>query len=210
MTTRPGGMSAGQRALFEQKLRAAGIELQSDAPGPVGERPVRVAPSHAQQRFLLLNELEAGNPAYHMAASVRLSGTLRADVLRSSVEMLIGRHEVLRTVFPSQDGDTWQQVLAEAACPVPVSDLSALAAQRRSAECERISRAEAEAPFDLAHGPLLRARLVKLADREHVLLLTLHHIVADGWSVALIMRELATAYEALAQGRSPALPPLRM
>ncbi len=210
MTTGPGGMSAGQRALFEQKLRAAGIELPSDVPVPMAHRPEKVPPSHAQQRFLLLDELEKGNPAYHMAASVRLSGALRADILRSSLEMLIDRHEVLRTVFPMQDGVTWQQVLAKAACPVPVSDLSSLTAERRSPECERISRAEAEAPFDLVHGPLLRARLIRLADQEHVLLLTLHHIVADGWSVALIMREVATAYEALARGHSPVLPPLRM
>jgi amino acid adenylation domain-containing protein len=210
MTTGPGGMSDGQRALFEQKLRAAGIELPSDVPAPAAYRPERVPPSHAQQRFLLLNELETNNPAYHMAGSARLSGALRADILRSSLEMLIDRHEVLRTVFPTQDGVTWQQVLAEAACPVPVSDLSALTEERRSLECERISKAEAEAPFDLMQGPLIRARLIKLADQEHVLLLTLHHIVADGWSVALIMREMATAYEALAQGRSPVLPPLRM
>lgn len=210
MTTGPGGMSAEQRVLFEQKLRAAGIEVPFAVPAPVPHRPERVPPSHAQQRFLLLNELEADNPAYHMAASVRLSGALRADILRGSLEMLIGRHEVLRTVFPTQDGVTWQRVLAEAACPVPVSDLSALTADRRSPECERISRAEAEAPFDLVHGPLVRARLIKLADQEHVLLLTLHHIVADGWSVALIMREVATAYEALAQGQPPVLPPLSM
>jgi amino acid adenylation domain-containing protein len=210
MTTEPGGMSAGQRSMFEQKLRAAGIELPPDVPASVTRRQERVPPSLAQQRFLLLNELETGNPAYHMAAHVTLSGALRADILRDSLEMLIDRHEVLRTVFPTQDGSTWQQVLAETACHMPVVDLSALTAERRSLECERITRAAAEAPFDLVHGPLVRARLIKLADQEHVLLLTLHHIAADGWSVALIMREVATAYEALAQGRPPELPPLRM
>ncbi|MFF0087441.1 amino acid adenylation domain-containing protein [Streptomyces canus] len=207
MTTATTGLTLRQRQLFEERLRAAGIGTAGSAPA-VRERPRRVPLGSAQRRFLLLDQLEPGNPAFHIAAPVKLSGDLDVAALRRSLELLVTRHEALRTAFPLEDGESWQEILPPAGCPLPLTDLSDRSTDERAEELARLSASEATAPFDLRRGPLMRLRLVRLAPDQHVLLLAVHHIAADGWSVGVLVREVCLSYAALCRGADPGLAPV--
>jgi amino acid adenylation domain-containing protein len=171
--------------------------------------PVRLVPrtgagmplSFAQRRLWFLDRLEPGSPVYHLPGRVRLSGALDLDALAAALAEIARRHESLRTVFRHAHGEPAQVVLPAAAPPLPRIDLTALPAGSAAAEAERQAREAAVAPFDLERGPLWRALALRLAPDEHVLVLTLHHIVADGWSLGVFVAELAALYEAFAAGR---------
>ncbi|MFS2008245.1 amino acid adenylation domain-containing protein, partial [Duganella sp. CT11-25] len=135
-------------------------------------------------------------------------GHLDAGALRAALTRIVARHEVLRTRFVEQAGLPAQQIDAPAAFALAVSDLRALAGHEQASAVERYSVDEASAPFDLARGPLIRGQLLRLAEEEHVLLLTQHHIVSDGWSVGLLVEEVRTLYTAFSQGQADPLPPL--
>ncbi|MEO6194959.1 MAG: condensation domain-containing protein, partial [Thermoanaerobaculia bacterium] len=157
--------------------------------------------SFAQRRLWLLDRLAPGSPAYHLPGAVRLSGPLDLAALEAALGGVVSRHEALRTVFRAQ-GDEPMQVPAEArAVALPRVDLAALPAAAAGAEAGRLARAVAVAPFDLARGPLWRAIAIRIAADEHLLAITLHHIVADGWSMEILVAELAALYEASAAGR---------
>ncbi|HEU4655925.1 MAG TPA: amino acid adenylation domain-containing protein, partial [Capillimicrobium sp.] len=164
--------------------------------------------SYAQRRLWFIDQLEPGRPAYNVPLNFRLTGELDIPALAASLSHLVERHEALRTVFDAPDGEPVQVVLPPAAVPLPVADLRPLPAAEREAEAERLTNEEGTRPFDLAAGPVLRARLLRLADDEHILLLTIHHIAVDGWSLGVLQRELGAAYAALAAGREPELPEL--
>ncbi|MFY2559116.1 amino acid adenylation domain-containing protein [Corallococcus terminator] len=155
-----------------------------------GELPL----SFAQQRMWALERFDPGSSAYHLPQALRLRGPLDVDLLQRSLDALTRRHESLRTVFPSTDGSPVQHVLAPTPVTVRQVELQGLAEEQLLTE-------EAERPFDLASGPLMRVTLVRLAHQEHLLLLTLHHIIADGWSLRVLTRELVELYTALRQGR---------
>ncbi|MCA2219352.1 non-ribosomal peptide synthetase, partial [Jidongwangia harbinensis] len=191
-----------RQALFEERLRAAGVRVADSGPA-AGPRPERIPLSSAQQRFWVLEQLDPGNPALHMAAPVRLRGPLSADALGRGLNALVARHEVLRTVIETDpDGTGRQRVRPAADCPLPVVDLAGTPSGERAARLATISDEEARRPFDLRQGPLLRARLVRLDADDHVLLLTLHHIAGDGWSVGVLVDELAQLY----RGAGPLAP----
>ncbi|MBV9774892.1 MAG: amino acid adenylation domain-containing protein, partial [Gemmatimonadetes bacterium] len=133
---------------------------------------------------------------------------LDAGVLRRAVSEIVRRHEVLRTVFEVEGDEAVQRILPAGPVRFPVVDLSALPAERREAEAGRLVEAEARRPFDLARGPLLRATLVRLAEEDHAALFTLHHVVGDGWSMGILVRELSALYEAFARGGGSPLPEL--
>ncbi|MBZ4423407.1 condensation domain-containing protein, partial [Myxococcus sp. RHSTA-1-4] len=135
--------------------------------------------SFAQQRLWLIDQLEPGSAAYNMPTAVRLSGVLDIAALERALHALIERHESLRTTFAAQDGEAVQLIHAPAPFPLPLVDLSTLPADQREAGARRLATTEAAEPFDLARGPRLRATLLRLQDSEHVLLLTMHHIVSD-------------------------------
>ena len=164
--------------------------------------------SFAQQRLWFLDQLEPGSAAYHIPRVLRLRGGLDAGALERALTEIVRRHEALRTRFPVQDGEPSQVIEPAGPVSIPVQDLRELPADVREAEARRIAGEEARAPFDLAHGPLLRARLLRLADEEHALLFTLHHIVSDGWSTGLLVREVSELYGAFTEGRTPSLPEL--
>ncbi|HWW74832.1 MAG TPA: condensation domain-containing protein, partial [Pyrinomonadaceae bacterium] len=184
-------------------------EVESLQRGPRGGQlpPVESAPreerpplSFAQQRLWLLDQFEPGNPFYNISGGLRLEGPLDADALRRSVNEIVRRHEALRTCFASDGGRPYHLVAPEISFALPLIDLSRLSESERERETSDYARRESRRPFDLGHAPLLRVSLLRLAEREHVLLLTAHHIVFDGWSIELLTRELGTLYEAFREG----------
>jgi len=189
------------------EARAPGRDGRGPALGPIA-RDGDLAPSFGQERVWFLEQLQPESLAYNLLARIGFSGTLDVEALRRSVETLVARHEVLRTTFPAVDGRPVQRIAAPPTWVLPLRDLRALPDPAREAEAERLTRTEVTTPFDLATGPLLRTVLLRLADDEHVLVLTIHHIVSDGWSLNLLFRELAAAYEAIVAGTAPVLPTL--
>ncbi len=156
--------------------------------------------SFAQERLWLLDRLEPGVATYHMAGSTRLAGRLDAAALRRALGEIVRRHEALRTTFPEREGRPVQAIQGWTAPETPLLDLTALPAGRREREADRLERAEARRSFDLARGPLLRARLLRLAPGAHRLLLVLHHIVADEASLQVLGEELSALYDAFSHG----------
>ncbi len=185
---------AGLASEIETLLRN---ERQAGAPPLVrGAEEAEYPLSFAQERLWVLDRFEPGNPAYNMPAAVRLRGGLDVSALERGLAALVDRHESLRTVFATRDGQAVQVVTEPGPLPLPVTDLTVLPAPERQGEAERIASEEALRPFDLARGPLLRSRLIRTGTDEHILLLNLHHIVSDGWSLDVLVRELAALYAA--------------
>ncbi|MCP3142127.1 non-ribosomal peptide synthase/polyketide synthase [Pyxidicoccus sp. QH1ED-7-1] len=181
-----------------------GHGLQAPPLVPVS-RDTALPLSFAQQRLWFIDQLEPGNPAYNIFTALRLDGTLDPSALERSFQALVERHEALRTTFSATDGQPTQVISAPAAFSVPVVDLSALPDAHREAEARRLAAQEGQRPFDLARGPLLRATVLRLDAVHHVLLLTMHHIVSDGWSMGVLIREMTDFYAAFTSGRPPAL-----
>jgi amino acid adenylation domain-containing protein len=187
--------------------RRAGQHLQAPPILPVprdGDLPL----SFAQQRLWFIDQLGPGNFAYNFPAAVRLKGPLNAVALERSVNELIRRHEVLRTTFATVDGRPAQIIAPMLTVKPRLVDLRELPEGERQAEVRRLVIAEAQRPFNLSRGPLLRIALLRLAEEEHIGLLTTHHIASDGWSTGILIRELAVLYEAFSSARSSPLPEL--
>lgn len=160
--------------------------------------------SYAQQRLWFLHWLEPDSPAYNLPGALHLAGHLHRGVLKRSLEEILRRHEILRAKFISVDGRPYQIIDPVLRLDLPVVDLGGWPPEERELEMQRLAKAEARSPFDLAEGPLLRATLLRFAEDEHVLLLSLHHIVADGWSLGVLAREVGALYQAfLAGAQSP-------
>jgi amino acid adenylation domain-containing protein/non-ribosomal peptide synthase protein (TIGR01720 family) len=169
-----------------------------------GELPL----SFAQQRLWFLDQLVPGAP-YNLPAAIRWIGPLFEIALTKALLEVLKRHESLRTSFPTRNGRAIQEVSPESAHrTIPLVDLSALPEGNREDELRRLAAAEARRPFDLARGPLLRMNVIRAAPRDHAVLFTIHHIVADGWSLGLLVQELAIHYQALLAGTPVRLPPL--
>jgi hypothetical protein len=171
-------------------------------------RAARLPLSHAQQRLWLFQRLEPESAVYNVFSSFRLSGHLDPEALAGALAEIVRRHEVLRTVFGEAGGVPFQDVAPAAAAPLPLADLTALPRDRRQAEARERFDELARHPFDLARGPLFRPLLVRLGPAEHLMLLAMHHIVCDAWSVGVFNRELMALYEGFAAGRPAALPDL--
>ncbi|HEX6863532.1 MAG TPA: amino acid adenylation domain-containing protein, partial [Thermoanaerobaculia bacterium] len=212
------GVELPLRALFEDPTVAAlarRIERERGSGATPQAPPLRPAPrdgdlplSFAQQRLWFLDQLQPGTPLYNIPLSVRLTGPLDPRALEASLGRIVARHESLRTTFPPAGGQPVQRISPPGPWRLPQVDLQALPEDRRRPESLRLAAEESRLPFDLTRGPLLRAALLRLGDGEHAILLTQHHIVSDGWSVRVLMRELAALYPALAEGRPDPLPPL--
>ncbi|HET7460393.1 MAG TPA: amino acid adenylation domain-containing protein, partial [Longimicrobium sp.] len=190
---------------------ARAIEAATRATLPAIEPADRGGPlalSFAQQRLWFLEQLGNLGATYHIPLRLRLRGTLDRAALVRALDRIVARHEALRTTFPTVGGEPVQHVAPaeESAFRLVEHDLHA--APDAPDELRRLAHDEAVAPFDLARGPLVRGRLVRLAADEHVLLITMHHIVSDGWSMGVFVRELGTVYGALHGGRDHPLPPL--
>jgi amino acid adenylation domain-containing protein len=199
-------------AAFSQRVglalaAASGIEMPAIEPvAREGDLP----PSFAQQRLLFLETLSPGTALYHLPMGARVHGRLDLDVLARSLGEIVRRHESLRTTFKPTDRGAVQVIGEPWPVPLPVADLSALGESVRRQEVQRLSAAEARRVFDLQRGPLLRLTVLRLAEREHVVLITMHHIIADGWSTGVLMRELAALLGAYGKGEPSPLPELRI
>ncbi len=203
-------LSPAKRAMLEQALldrqRMAAparriARRQSDGPAPL---------SFAQQGLWFLDQLQPGSAMSSATAAVRLTGPLDLSALRRAFAAVTVRHDVLRTTFASAEGGPVQLVSPHWSMTIPVVDLGALPAAGREAAAGSLVVAMSRRPFDLVKGPLFRVVLLALGDADTVLVLSLHHIVADGWSHALLTREVSARYTALTTGQAPALPHLQL
>jgi amino acid adenylation domain-containing protein/non-ribosomal peptide synthase protein (TIGR01720 family) len=163
--------------------------------------------SHGQQRLWFLAKLDPSSSAYHIGDAVYLDGPVDAAAMEAALAMVVERHESLRTVFGEENGQAVQRIRPDLRVSLRRADLSGHAGDRESAARELVEQA-CEQPFDLEQGPLLRALLVKLEEERHVFALAIHHIVADEWSLALLIAEFAECYDACRLGREPQLPEL--
>ncbi|EJM91351.1 non-ribosomal peptide synthase/amino acid adenylation enzyme [Pseudomonas sp. GM74] len=204
------GLSVSLRSLFEHP-RLEDFAAQVQALQHRCERPALVADtsgerqplSFAQQRLWFLWSLEPDSSMYNMPGALRLRGELNLDALRQTFETLVQRHAVLRTTFYEEDGQAWQRVHGQLPLSFEAGDLRHRPAP--DVEAQQLAREEVARPFDLRHGPLLRVRVLRIADDEHVLLLTVHHIVADDWSFRVLINEFVTLYPTLSRGQTPQL-----
>ncbi|HEY9671674.1 MAG TPA: amino acid adenylation domain-containing protein [Waterburya sp.] len=164
--------------------------------------------SFAQQRLWFLDQLFPGNPFYNVSAALRLTGALNITALEETFNEIVRRHEVLRTTFRMLEGHLVQVIAPTLTLPLPVLNLHTLPTAQQDAEIRRLATEEQARPFDLSQDPLVRVMLLKLGSSEHVLLLNLHHIVSDGWSIGVLLRELAAIYTAFANNQPSPLPEL--
>ncbi|HZI13366.1 MAG TPA: amino acid adenylation domain-containing protein, partial [Myxococcus sp.] len=164
--------------------------------------------SFAQQRLWFLDRLEPDSPFYNMPLALRLEGTLDTDALQQALTWLVHRHETLRTTFAEQDGQPIQVIHPPAPFLLQCVDLQAR--QDAEAEARRLAHEDFQRPFSLGRGPLVRATLLRLAPQRHLLLLNLHHIISDGWSMEVLVREVTELYQAHRDGRPGALPAMRV
>ncbi|MCP4656573.1 MAG: non-ribosomal peptide synthetase, partial [bacterium] len=194
-----------------ESTRRAGRIPAAPAIRPLPPDPQRRDPvplSFAQQRLWFLAQMESDTPAYNLPLALRLDGPLGRSALERSLNEIVRRHQALRTRFASRDDQPYQVICPPAFLPLPVVDLTALAAAQRHSEIGRLAFEEAHRPFDLSRGPFLRTALLRPAEAEHVLLLTMHHIASDGWSLGILHRELTVLYQAFSGGRASPLPEL--
>ncbi len=166
--------------------------------------------SHAQERLWFLDQLEPGSVAYNIPRAVRLTGRLDVEALERTLNEVVRRHEVLRTRFVAVNGEAVQVISSTAYVEMPVIDLSELPAEEQEAKARELAAAEAQQPFDLSEGPLLRVQLLQFGAEDHVVLFTLHHIVSDGWSTGILVREVGALYEAYIEGHESPLPELEV
>lgn len=207
---RLGALSRDKAKLLELLLERKSNDAHRITPyprdGSVGE--VLLPTSAAQQRLWFIEQLKRGNSAYNIPVAIRMRGELDRTALQMALDAVVKRHESLRTVFIKLDDELMQQIAPQAPFSLARVDLSAQGVQERESEVFRQSEQELATPFDLSTGPLIRGRLLRLAENEHILLVTMHHIVSDGWSIGVLMRELGVLYEAYRAGQPDPLSPL--
>ncbi|HEU4537513.1 MAG TPA: condensation domain-containing protein, partial [Polyangiaceae bacterium] len=210
------GVDLPLRAIFEAPTLAALAARLDETPAGVAEAPLRrrgaslsVAPlSPAQERLWFLQRLEPSSPAYNVPLALRLEGALNHSAIAAALAALAARHEILRSAFALEAGEPGQRVDPSFALPPRFVDLGALAPAAREAAARTLAEAEARRPFAFEAGPPARALLVALDERDHLLVITLHHALTDGWSTGIVTRELALLYGAFARGEAPQLPEL--
>ncbi|HEY7574850.1 MAG TPA: condensation domain-containing protein, partial [Thermoanaerobaculia bacterium] len=196
-----------KRALLERRLLSVRARVAA-APSEISRRPAGPAPlSFAQRRLWFLDQLDPGSSLYNVPEAFVVRGPLDVRALEQALREVVRRHEVLRTGFGGDNGKPSARV-ADAFPPLAVTDLSTTPPSEREAKARLLAEAEASEPFDLGRPPLLRARVLRLDPEEHWLLLTMHHIVSDDWSMGVLYRELEELYGAFRSGRAPALPDL--
>ncbi|MGF1937144.1 MAG: amino acid adenylation domain-containing protein [Nostoc sp. ChiQUE02] len=164
--------------------------------------------SFAQQRLWFLHQLSPDSHSYNMLEALRLDGSPNIAALSQSLNELVRRHEILRTSFPTVDGKPIQLIAPPTALNLPIHDLQGLSAEEQTAHIREMAKSIASQPFDLAVGPLIEFTLLQLSEQEYVLLLKMHHIIYDGWSLSIFFGELSQLYTAFAQGLPSPLPEL--
>ncbi|MEJ1929745.1 amino acid adenylation domain-containing protein [Nostoc sp. NIES-2111] len=194
--------SKSELLLFLQEKNAA---TNTDISLIKAKRPENLPLSFAQERLWLLNQLEPDSPFYNEQTSVKFYGQLNIVALEQSLNKIIARHEVLRTNFRTINEQPVQVIADKLSLTLPVIDITKLPESEREIACQQIANTEANCLFDLGDSPLIRACVVKIQEAEHAFILTVHHIIVDGWSTGILMRELATVYSALCNNLPPEL-----
>ncbi|HEU4562902.1 MAG TPA: condensation domain-containing protein, partial [Longimicrobium sp.] len=200
------GPTVSELAKAVEEMRRA--ELPVLSPVVPVERTAPLPLSFAQERLWFINRLEPGSPVYNMPVAWRLDGALDEAALERALGEIVRRHEALRTTFAEVDGSPVQVIAPFGAFTLPVEGLSDLGESDREAAVSRRAGEEALRAFDLSAGPLFRAALLRLGEEDHVLILSMHHIVSDGWSLGVIYREMTALYAAYREGRESPLPEL--
>jgi len=185
LANRISSLSPSKRALLEQRLKQKAVKTDSQEGISIKKRGnSNPAPlSSAQTRMWLLVQLEPDNPAYNRPSNIQLTGTVNIVALEKSLNKIVRRHEVLRTSFRASGEKLFQEIAPTYTLTLPIVNLSHLSSEERKNEVQRLATEEAQHPFDLSRLPLMRATLLELGEEEHILLLTLHHIIFDGWSM---------------------------
>jgi hypothetical protein len=212
------GVEVGLRKLFEEPTirglaQAVEAELRAGTgvsvpPLVVVSREEELPLSFAQQRLWFVDQLQAGSPFYNMFTAIRLSGPLSVAALEQALVEISRRQEALRTSFKTVHGRPVQVISTSSVLSLHEIDLQELHESEREREVRRLAAEEARRPFNLAQSPLVRVTLLRLSEQEHVLLFTMHHIISDGWSLSVLVREVATVYEACSKGQASPLPEL--
>ncbi|MFD2171160.1 amino acid adenylation domain-containing protein [Tumebacillus lipolyticus] len=205
-------LTPAQLALLEKRLKGKGglttaQAVQKDSVIPLRPDDQQLL-SFAQERIWVMEQLTPGGATYNIPVAVEMNGRLDLDVLTRSINEVIARHETLRTTFHTIGGRPHVEIAPELAIEIQLEDICHLAPAERQTEATRIAVAFAQLPFDLSAGPLLRATAIRKADDQHELVLIMHHIIADGWSLGVLIREIATLYAAFSTGGRSELSPL--
>src|SRR5579875_2338904 len=190
-----------ERMLREDGLRGLGARITA------GPRPAAIPVSFAQEGLWFLDQLEPNTGLYNRQASYRLKG-LNVRALEETLSELVRRHEALRTSFETAEGKPVQVIHSPAPVKLEIAAVAGADASEREAQARQMAAADAQEPFELRRGPLFRARLLRLEEDDYVLLLNMHHIVSDGWSMGVLAKELASLYDSYLRGRRSALPEL--
>ncbi|HZD30060.1 MAG TPA: condensation domain-containing protein, partial [Candidatus Angelobacter sp.] len=214
------GIPVPVRAVFEspsiaelaRRMDTLRREEQGVLPPPITPVPRNggLPLSYAQERLWVSDQIAPNNPLYNIARAMRLRGPLRADALERVINEIVRRHESQRTTFAIHDREPVQVIEPVLTIPLVVKDLTSLPEEAREAEARRLAVAEATLPFDLKQAPLVRACLLRLSPTDHVLQLTMHHIISDAWSAGIYLQELTAIYEAFCEGRPSPLPELKV
>jgi hypothetical protein len=204
------GIEIGVRSIFEETTAASLARRIEDAMSGVERRDVlplvraegkgRLPLSFAQQRLWFLDQLAPNNSLYNISSAIRMEGRLDLEALEKVVNEIIRRHEVLRTRFEVEEEKPVQVIDKWEPHPLELNDLTSLPSEEQEERVVRVAREESEAGFDLGRGPLLRVKVLKLGDEAHVALFTVHHIVSDGWSINILIREVGALYQAYSTG----------
>src|SRR5215217_4172308 len=193
------GLSPEQLAKLRYELKASKARKQEEIPRRVPGEPCPL--SFAQQRLWFIAQLEPDNPFYNCLEAFRLTGKLNLLVIEQMFSELVRRHEVLRTTFDVVGGEPAQIVSSEMKLNPRVLDLQSLPESERERQALKLSSAELQRPFDLRRGPLLRVVVLRISEHEHVIVFATHHLISDGWSKDVLVREIITLYSAFAEGR---------
>ncbi|MEW6367291.1 MAG: non-ribosomal peptide synthase/polyketide synthase [Acidobacteriota bacterium] len=201
-------LSPEQRRLLELRLRKRGKQPAKLTLIPRREKRDTAVLSFAQQRLWFLDQLEPGSPSYNIPTAIRIRGVLDVGALQRSLDEVIRRHESLRTTFRTSEGHALQVIAPEIVLPIEVVEMAETSPAEQESGLLRLAEEHAGRPFDLTRGPLLRVTLVRADERDHVLLVTMHHVISDGWSMSILVREMCTLYQAFANSLPSPLPPL--
>ena len=199
------GVSNEDLDLLAYLLVEEGIELDQRAGIPRRASDAAVPLSFTQQRLWFLDQLQPGSVVYHLPTIIRVSGRFDLAALEKTFTEIVRRHEILRTTFTTIDGQPQQIVAPPAPVPLPVVDLSNRPGEVPEAEIRRLMHAEVRRPFDLSTGPLMRTLVIRLSDKEHIVIATMHHIISDGWSNMILVREINALYQQFTTGRPSGL-----
>ncbi len=194
-------LSPEKRALLMKKLQEKSQQQAKKFAIPRRENQSEYPMSFAQERMWFLYQWDPSSPSYNMPAAVRFQGKLNVEILKQSLNEIVRRHEVLRAGFVTEEERPRQIVLPELAVDVPVIDLSHLPKHEQEAQAIQLATEDAQKPFDISKPPLLRASLIRLNPEEHIVLFTMHHIISDGWSIGVLIKEFVSLYHTFSAGK---------